>query len=245
MINAKSFLKRPISFKKGIIVYPPSINQVIDEDNFNHYRSLLTTSQEEIEDLYIEKKKDIVSMPTPFEYLLGLGYSDKEREKLIVEAFQFFIHKPVTLFYDLKKILIGNLEDELKRIKKVEDLVFIEESDFFELQNLIRIALGDDTVEAPDPTEDPRVKRIKAKARYRDKIKAKQGKGLTFQSSLVAICCTQMGLNPLNIGEMSYAAIHPLMNVYQDKEKYELDIDSLLAGASSKKVKPVYWIKNL
>jgi hypothetical protein len=36
-----------------------------------------------------------------------------------------------------------------------------------------------------------------------------------------------------------------LTSMYQGKEKYELDIDSLLAGADSKKVKPKYWIKNL
>jgi hypothetical protein len=28
------------------------------------------------------------------------------------------------------------------------------------------------------------------------------------------------------------------------KEKYEIDIDSLLAGADSKKIKPKYWIRN-
>jgi hypothetical protein len=31
---------------------------------------------------------------------------------------------------------------------------------------------------------------------------------------------------------------------YQEKEKYQLDIESLLAGADSKKVKPKYWIAN-
>ena len=30
----------------------------------------------------------------------------------------------------------------------------------------------------------------------------------------------------------------------QEKEKYQLDVDSLLAGADSKKVKPKYWVTN-
>ena len=36
-----------------------------------------------------------------------------------------------------------------------------------------------------------------------------------------------------------------ILNQYQTKEKYEIDIDSLLAGADSKKIKPKYWIRNL
>jgi hypothetical protein len=35
------------------------------------------------------------------------------------------------------------------------------------------------------------------------------------------------------------------MSIYQEQEKYRLDIESLLAGADSKKVKPKYWIRNL
>jgi hypothetical protein len=68
--------------------------------------------------------------------------------------------------------------------------------------------------------------------------------GINFETMLVAICCMGLGLTPLNIGEMSYAAVGELVKVYQNKEKYEIDVRSLLAGADSKKVKPKYWIKN-
>ena len=54
-----------------------------------------------------------------------------------------------------------------------------------------------------------------------------------------------IGINLLNIGELSYAALPILISTYQEKEKYELDIRSLLAGADSKKVKPKYWLRNL
>ena len=65
-----------------------------------------------------------------------------------------------------------------------------------------------------------------------------------MQTCLVAICCMGIGLTPLNIGEMSYAAIGPIMKMSQEKEKYDIDIRSLLAGADSKKIKPKYWIRN-
>jgi hypothetical protein len=56
---------------------------------------------------------------------------------------------------------------------------------------------------------------MKAKARERDRVKARQGAkdGISIHTCLVAICCMGIGLTPLNIGEMSYAAIGPLMKM--------------------------------
>lgn len=105
--------------------------------------------------------------------------------------------------------------------------------------------MGTKPVEAPDPNEHPKVRAMKAKARLRDRIKAKSNKGISLNTTLAAICCMGIGITPLNIGEISYGSVRTLMSIYQGKEKYELDIDSLLAGADSKKVKPKYWIKNL
>jgi hypothetical protein len=96
--------------------------------------------------------------------------------------------------------------------------------------------------------EDPRIAEMKRKARRRDRLKAKQSQsnknGVTFFTMLVSFCCMGIGITPLNIGEMSYVAMENVMRKYQEKEKYDLDIESLLAGADSKKVKPKYWIRN-
>ena len=124
-------------------------------------------------------------------------------------------------------------------------MIMITEEEYFDFQNAIREALGEKKVEPPDPDEDPRVKRIKAKARYRDKVKAKKGMGITFGTLLVSICCMGIGINPLNVGELSYASVDSLIKTYQEKEKYETDIRALIAGADSKKIKPKYWIRNL
>jgi len=56
---------------------------------------------------------------------------------------------------------------------------------------------------------------MKAKARYRDRIKAKQNaKTDSLINSLASICCMGIGLTPLNIGEMSYAAISTITTKY-------------------------------
>lgn len=105
--------------------------------------------------------------------------------------------------------------------------------------------LGEKKIDPPNPNEDPRLKRMKAKARYRDRVKAKSGKGLQLGPSLASLCCMGFGLNPLSLGELSYASVPILIRYYQEKEKYQLDVDSLLAGADAKKVKPKYWVRNI
>lgn len=235
------FIKCPVEFKKLCLIYPPAVKEIIANQESRIYIKLLTMSQEEIEDEFKENNLDFKNLLTPFEYILNNAYNNKGIEDIVKRAFYFFTHEDITILYDQKILIIG----EIKDAKSIKDLRILYEDDFFEFQNLIREAIGEKPIDPPNPNENPRIKEIKAKARYRDKIKLKQNKGLNLKTILASICCMNMGLNPLNIGELSYAAIPLLISTYQEKEKYSLDIDSLLAGADSKKVKPKYWIRNL
>lgn len=234
------FLGYPVEFKNLFLIYPPKVKNVIMDKNFGVYTQILTVSQEEIEDDWIKRGLDIKDALTPLEFLLNNGYNDKNFERNVKEALEYFIHEPVTLLYEQKAILIGDISD----ITSLDNIRLLTEKDFFEFQNTIREAIGQKPLDPPVFDEDPRVRAIKAKARYRDKVKAKSGKGLNLFSSLASICCMDMGLNPLNIGELSYCSISSLISIYQSKEKYEIDIRSLIAGGDKKKIKPEYWIKN-
>lgn len=245
MINNAFFLCAPVLFNNKFYIYPPKVLDVGARPNFNKYLRIFTMSQEEIEDELAEKINPGENFPTPYELLFANCYNSKEYEKIAKEAFYFFTHKELNFLYEQKKIIVGDLEEEIKKAKNISDLIFLDEEEFFDFQNIIRESMGEKPIEPPNPNEDPRVKRIKAKARYRDKIKAKKGMGLNFQTCIAAICCMGIGITPLNIGEMSYVAMETIMSVYQNKEKYTLDVDSLLAGADSKKIKPKYWIRNL
>ena len=242
------FICQPVQFKPGIKIYPPTVEQVITDDLFGHYVQILTYSQEEVEDEFLAVKKSLEKYPTPLEFMLNNSYHNKQYEALCKKAFQFFIHDEVTFIYEQKLIVIGNIQEVLKNVKSLEELVVIKEEDFFVFQNVIRECVGKKVVEPPITDEDPRVAEIKRKARYRDKLKAKQaakGKdGISLYATLVSICCMGLGITPLNIGEMSYVAMEAILRKYQEKEKYQLDIESLMAGADSKKVKPKYWIRN-
>ena len=242
MIDTRTFLKIPYNFENKCQVFPPTLEEVMKSENFNIFYHLLFITQEEIEDESIKRKTK--NFLTPLEYLLNNCYNDKKIEEIAIEGFKFFCHTEVTFLYKAKSILIGTLNNNLLKIKKVNDLNLINEDCYFDFQNLLRRCMGIDPIEKPDPNEHPRIREMKAKARYRDRIKAKQGGGLSMQSCLEAICCMGIGITPLNIGQLSYASISAIMQRYQLKEKYELDINSLLAGAKPSKVSPVYWIKN-
>lgn len=239
MTNINFLYGYPVEFRHLCMVYPPKVHDTFKK-NFFLYSQILTLSQEEIEDEYVEKDLDISNLLTPFEYLLNTAYNDPNLRQFIKDAFYLFTHENITFLYEQKQIVIGDIKD----VKTIDELRILKEEDYFDFQNLVREALGKKRIEPPNPNEDPRVKAIKAKARYRDKIKAKKGQGISLQTTLSSICCMGIGITPLNIGELSYAIIPVLVETYQAKEKYNLDTDCLLAGADAKKIKPKYWIRN-
>lgn len=244
MINSYAFLALPIR-KKSYSVYPPTLNDSLNNPNFTQWEGLFTTSQEELEDSIHEHNPSYDGpIPTPWLFLLGSAYEDKEFENTMREAFRFFLHEEITILYENQVIVLGDLEEELTKVGSAEELRIIDEEEFFNLQNTVRTSLGIPPVEKPDPNESPRIKRMKAKARLRDRVKAKKGMGLSLGDSLVSICCMGIGLTPLNIGEISYAALGKIIDRYQKKEAYETDIQSILAGADAKKIHPKYWITN-
>lgn len=228
----------PLDFAGLCKIYPPKVKDVLCTPNYDAYSHLLTLRQEDIEDEFTLNDIDLAQVLSPLEYLLNNAFHLPQFKQLALDAFKFFIHEDVYFNYMQKQILIGNLES-------LESIRILDDSNYFEFQNVVREALGMPPAVLPDENEDPRIKRIKAKARYRDRVKAKEGKTLSFETLLTSICCMNMGLNPLNIGELSYAAIPKLIARYEAQESYHLSIDSILAGADSKKVKPKYWIRNL
>ena len=244
MINDKIFLGYPIPFKDICHIYPPKVKDIVGNNEAIQWQALFTMSQEELDDAYRNEDKTVMT-PNPFTYLLLMYYSEEDKRPLVLNGFKQLLHEPVTIIPEMEIIVIGVEEENLDPDVHLVEPRLLNAENYFDFQNIVRDAMGLNRVEPPDPDEDPRVARIKAKSRYREKVKAKKDLGPKCGTLLAAICCMGIGLNPLNIGEMSYANVVWLIEMYQQKEAYEIDIRSLLAGADSKKVKPKYWIKNL
>ena len=249
MINDKVFLGFPIDFENICKIYPPTVNEVVGNDDFVVYQALLTITQEELNKAYLTDE-DVSMIPTPFQYLMMNYYQDEDIRDIILQAFKQFIREPVTIVPEIEMLYIGKSEEELDPNIDLDEPRLLTADNYFNFQNCIRLVIGVDQIEPPkeeDLNEDPRIKRWKMKVKESEEIiKAKKSKNApTLGTLLAAICCMGIGLNPLNIGEISYPCVQWLIAMYQQNEEYDIDIRALLAGADSKKVKPKYWIKNI
>ena len=245
MIDSYAFLGLPIDFNGLCKIYPPKISDILNEQNYPIYKKFFFNSQEDLEDEYVEKKIPLEDLPTPFEYLFRIAAADPRLKQIIIKGFEFFIHESVILLMDQKMVIIGDLQDVLPHATSIDDLRILKEEDFFDFQNALRRSVGEKQIEPYNPDENPKVKYFKAKARLRDRVKAKSKDGLTLGSTLAAICCMGLGITPLNIGELSQAATSIIVRYYQEKLKYDIDIRALIGGADNKKIKPQYWIRNI
>ena len=241
MINSCYLMGLPERFKDLCEIYPPLVKDVLENRKFSQYETALTITKQDIEDEFAESSPELMEL-TPFKYLLLNSMANEDFLQVVIESFKFFIHEDVAVLPELEVIIIGKLEEDIDPRVDLDDPRLITEENYFEFQNAIRISLGREPEEPPDLEEDPRIKRIKAKARYRDRLIAKRQKAPSLGTYLTAICCMGVGLNPLNIGEITYASVNYLINMYQQKEEYNVNIKSLLAGAKDVKLK--YWIRN-
>ena len=249
MIDERILLGFPIDFKDICQVYPPTVNDVVGNKDFGIYQSLFTMTQEELDKAFLQDER-VTQVPTPFQYLLINYYQDENIRQKIHDAFNYFIHEPVTIVPEIEMLLIGKNEDEINPDIDLENPRLLTAENYFDFQNTIRKSMGMENEKLPEPEDenlDPRIKRYKMKIKQSEELlkKKKSKQSPTLGTLLTAICCMGIGLNPLNIGEISYACVQWLITMEQQKEEYDIDIRALLAGADSKKVKPKYWIKNI
>lgn len=258
MING--FLRVPIPFKHDISIYVPSVKDSVENPSFNQWLSLLTISQFDIENtmfdlknLHPEEPYDLSTVPTPLQYLCQSARAIPMFNNTLIAALEFFLQQEVFIVYDNNEIWVGNIDKILEESTEVQDfeqVPKITEADFSQFQNLIRQAVGQQPIQPYDMwNTNSRTKRMLALSAERDKVaalqKARKNESIDMETMLVALCCTGNGLTPLNIGEMSFCAASQLLQMYQQKEQYETNIASLLAGGNAKKIKLEYWIRKL
>lgn len=118
MNNPQFFIKCPVEFQRLCLIYPPSVEEVLNNSQFSTYLKLLTITQEEIEDQYVENGLDLHELVTPFDYILTNAMIDKNFMTLARDAFYFFLHEEVTILGAHKQIVIG----DLKTLDTVEKL---------------------------------------------------------------------------------------------------------------------------
>lgn len=242
MHNEKAFIGLPLYFLNEIPVVPPTIEDIIKE-NFWEYLRILTISQEDLDDEFAElaAEKEL-EVWTPFQYLMLRAHEEPGVLVLLESAIEFFTKVKPTILPTQMTIFLGSVEDYLLRERPIEFMPKLVDTNFLDFQNLVREACGSRPVLAPDPTLHPRAKAMLAKARERDRIKAKQQKGRTLHSLMTAVCCLGVGITPLNIKDMTYASVLNILQKYQNKERYDIDVRVLTSGFSTSKKELVHWM---
>lgn len=242
MIDERALLKLPIEIPGVCCIYPPTVTMVATNPLYRVGCTLLTYTEEDIQDIMEEKKIQTTDF-LPFHFLMK-SCADKEFRQQIEGIISLFTREPTSVAASAGGIVIGATviptEDEHPRLR------YIDENSYLQFQNAIRISMGLSTVAPTEQPLDPIVARVRKATRKREKAKRASAskKGISLATSLAAICCMGIGLTPLNIGDMSYASVSALLEMYQQKEKYDVDISSLMAGADPKKVRPKYWIRD-
>ena len=79
-----------------------------------------------------------LSAHTPFEFLLINSYHNDTFRMIAEKAFEFFLHEKISFLFEEKMILVGDLEKKVLEIESLNQLVKIDEDNYFDFQNLIR-----------------------------------------------------------------------------------------------------------
>lgn len=106
MINEKIFLGYPISFEETCLIYPPTVHDLVVNNEFIQYQALLTMTQEELDDAYRNEDKSVIT-PNPFTYLLVTYYAEEDVRPIILRGFEAFLHEPVTIIPEMEIIVVG------------------------------------------------------------------------------------------------------------------------------------------
>jgi hypothetical protein len=86
MIKENFFLGAPVVFKAGVSIYPPSVQEVVCNPKYSIFKQILSYSQEEIEDIYVDEGQT-ENFLTPFEFLLNNCYNDEQYRLICKQAF--------------------------------------------------------------------------------------------------------------------------------------------------------------
>ena len=162
-----------------------------------------------------------------------------------------------TFFLDFKTALSTFIKEEILISTKkgiiivgnpIERKVITKEN-FGEIGTALRLFNKMRVKEPPPENETPMQKKFRLKREERDRVKEKQaqkqGEALTFADVMSSICVMNTGVTALNIGQYTIYQIKDLLERAQAKEAYHTELDMLMAGADSKKIKPKHYVRNL
>lgn len=255
-IKLKTLANEPVIID-NYKLYPKRLRDIvrIGYDNYNIYLSLFCINEETL-NKFINgiKESNEKYKPTYLGYLNYL-YVKSNYDRTVIDALTFFTgekfyHNKSGFFY-----YIGKVIDPITLMEK--DYAYILDDNIFkQITQIIKIqsCLLDEQIEVTkDNPANSHVQALLEKRRKaREKLKkAKQNsgedddEGLTLYdlASIVASNCN--GINILNVWDLNFLQFNDQLNRMKMLEDYNVNIQSLLAGADSKNINLVHWMSKI
>ena len=236
------FIGAPLIFENMFLIKPLTVFDRINlGDKYMEYLNLLCLSETDLEEILTEKigdEKDKLTKITPFDYLmLSADYNESFLLKL-KEAFFTFIQQDIFIIPKARQVFVG----------KMEENNIIDNSNFSKFQHFLRLQNCLEEEEEIPENENYMQKKFRLRRQELKKAKQKQaeksGNKIDFLDLMESLCLMNIGITWENIKDLPIFTFYSLLSRYQVKEKYSIDIDSLLAGADSKKIKLKYWMSH-
>lgn len=247
------FLGAPYKLGSICKIHQLKIDEIINDktgiglDKYYYYINMLTMEEEDLKEVFNKKKQEgLIEMPinftldmSIFQYLMLSAANDKSFFLDFKTALSTFIKEDILISTKKGVIIVGNPIE--KRV--------ITEKEFSEIGVALRLFNKMRVKEAPPENETPMQKKFRLKREQRDRVKEKQqaksGDAIAFADMMSSICVMDAGVTALNIGQYTIYQIKDLLERAQAREAYYTELDMLMAGADSKKIKPKHYVRNL
>ncbi len=237
-IKAQAFVGVPSQLSDVCKIYPLKMKEIIEmgELTYNSKLGLLLLNETQIIDIIKEKTGEELSVDqvNPLLYLLAsTEYNDGFLLDL-QKAFYTFIKEEVLFLPKINSILVGAPEE--RRLITVDN--------FQDFQNILKIQNCKEVTSEIPKDETPwerkmRINREKvAQAKRRQANKNGKTQTLLERLEIAAV----YGIDYRN---ETFYGMNQLIRRHQAKEKWDMDMAMLCAGADSKKIKTKYWGENL
>ena len=244
------FIGAPYKIGNICKVYQLTLEEICLKDNsigfdrYNYYINLLTMDVEDIVETIKRKgvsvDDSIFEEMTVFGYLMLSAQNDK--------AFFLELQKAISTF--IKEEILISTKKNILIVGKPQERRIIGEKEFQELSNALRLFNKMKVKQPPPENETPMQKRFRLKREMREKVKEKQSKkddseNIEFADLMSSLCTMNVGVTALNIKKFTIYQIKDQLERAQLREKYYTELDMLMAGADSKKIKPIHYVRNL
>lgn len=224
-------------------IYPLKIKEIMGmgEDKYAAELSLLCADISEIQKKMVSVGISPENLPkSVLEFLLGQAHIDSTFLVELSNAFFTFIQEKVHFIYEKREIIIG---DDFKNPR------FLNEENFEDFQNILRVQNGLSIPEPVPLNESPMARKFRLRREQVKEAKRRQarkaGEESSWLDSIMTLVCLDAGVSFEKVGDLTVYQFKNLFARAQARYKYDLDIRMIAAGADPKKIKPKHWFGKL